>query len=278
MQQTKLMSKRELTLTAIILTLMSPAILATGAFAQPPSNDDFDNATVIPSLPFSDSISTVEATTAADDPDCFGNGHSVWYSFTPDEDVLVTAFASGSGYAATLSVYTGSRGGLEQIDCEATPAGNTSVHIRFDAIAGETYYFMVASSGEQGDSGGNLVFNVEGAQPFDVEISIDPTGKVSPSTGLVTVSGTVSCSGPSGEFQVSGDATQRAGRVTIQGSFIEGFFSCTGGEEPTPWSATFEGDNGRFVAGRASVTVSAFGCGPDTCDFDEESRTVRLRG
>jgi hypothetical protein len=260
--------------TMLILILIAPAILTTGAFAQPPSNDDFDAATVIPSLPFSDSISTVEATPAEDDPDCFGTGATVWYSFTPDEDVSVQANTFGSDYDTTLSVYTGSRGSLEQIACNDDFQGVQSLII-FDAIAGQTYFFMVGSFA--GGPGGNLVFNVDEAPPpFDVEVSINPTGEVSPRTGQVTVSGTVSCSEDSDIF-LSGEVTQRAGRVTIQGFFFDSV-SCAGGEEPTPWSVPFEGQNGRFVGGRASVIVVAEGCGIITCDQDQESRTVRLTG
>jgi hypothetical protein len=245
--------------------------LTTGVFAQPPTNDDFDNATVIPSLPFSDSINTEEATTAADDPDCAGNDHTVWYSFTPNEDVTVQANTRGSDYPATLSVYTGSRGSLEQIACSVR---NGTAEIFFDATAGETYFFMVGSF--SGGSGGNLVFNVDIGSPFDVEVSVNPTGNVNPKSGVVTISGTVLCSEDSDVF-VHGDVSQRAGRVIIKGSFDESVF-CTGGEEPTPWSATFEGQNAIFVAGRASVTVSASGCNPVSCDFDQESTTVRLIG
>jgi len=52
-------------------------------------------------LPFTDFITTFDATTAADDPSC--NGHSVWYSFTPTRDVPVKADTSGSDYATTLT-------------------------------------------------------------------------------------------------------------------------------------------------------------------------------
>jgi hypothetical protein len=60
-----------LTVPALVLLAASPAI------AQPPANDDFDNATVVPGLPFTDQLNTTEATTAADDPDCFGQGATV---------------------------------------------------------------------------------------------------------------------------------------------------------------------------------------------------------
>jgi hypothetical protein len=264
--------------TAIIASLIliaSPSILTRGAFAQSPSNDDFDSATVVPSLPFSDSVNIEEATTAADDPQCSGNDHTVWYTFTPSEDVSVMANTFGSDYDTTLSVYTGSRGSLEQIACNDDFQDIRSL-IVFNAIAGQTYYFMV---GRYPDTvNGNLVFNVEVAPPpYDVEANINPTGNVKPKTGEVTVSGTVSCSEDS-DLLLFGVATQRAGRVNIQGFFGSESVSCAGGQEPTPWSFTFEGRNGIFVAGRASVTVDVFGCGAITCDQDEVSRTVRLTG
>src|SRR5215211_1064543 len=48
-----------------------------------PANDDFNSAQVAPSLPFTASLSTVAATTSADDPDCVGTGPTVWFAFTP---------------------------------------------------------------------------------------------------------------------------------------------------------------------------------------------------
>jgi hypothetical protein len=108
--------------------------------------------------------------------------------------------------------------------------------------------------------------------PLEVQLAINPTGTANSREGEVTVSGTVECSQDS-EFQISGEVNQRAGRATITG-FISEPISCTGGEEPTEWTATVQGDNGRFVAGRATVTVTA-DC---DCNVDKVSTTVRLRG
>src|SRR3954469_312907 len=83
--------------------------------AAPPPNDDFDAATVISSLPFSDGIDTSPATTAADAPYCAGTGASVWYRFTPTQDVDVQADTFGSSYDTTLSAFTGSRGSLTRV-------------------------------------------------------------------------------------------------------------------------------------------------------------------
>jgi hypothetical protein len=129
------------------------------ALAQP-ANDDFDSATVISALPFTDSISTADATAAADDPSCTGNTFSVWYSFTPTRDTPIRADTAGSDYATALGVYTGSRGALSEVACE--PFGG---QVAFTASASTTYFFMVA--GAFGGPGGNLVFRVNPPPPND---------------------------------------------------------------------------------------------------------------
>ena len=130
----------------------------------PPANDDFDNPTVVGGVPFTDSITTADATTAPDDPSCNGNGHSVWYSFTPTRDLPVKADTAGSDYATTLGVYTGPRGALSQVACASSPA-----QVTFNAAAGTTYFFMIASA--SGGPGGTLVFNVTEGPPPNDEIS-----------------------------------------------------------------------------------------------------------
>lgn len=68
-----------------------------------PANDDFDDAVVITELPFTDRVNTSAARTSHDDPlndeSCgFGSvcGHTVWYQFTPTQDMRVNASTSGS--------------------------------------------------------------------------------------------------------------------------------------------------------------------------------------
>src|SRR6266536_2358707 len=72
----------------LLLTLLN----VPPALAQP-ANDDFDSAAVIGALPFTDSISTAEATTADDDPFCNGNEHTVWYSCTPTQNTTLATSA-----------------------------------------------------------------------------------------------------------------------------------------------------------------------------------------
>jgi hypothetical protein len=259
--------------TALLL-LAVPALLllaASPAIAQPPANDDFDSATVVPGLPFTDQLDTTEATTAADDPDCFGQGATVWYSFTPTTDLRVDANTLGSDYDTTLSVYTGTPGALTQIACNDDAAGSLQSRVRFDATAGETYFFMVGSFG--GGPGGNLTFNLDVAPPpLELGLTIDPTGSVVPSKGVATISGTVTCSQPA-SVGVEGRMEQRVGRLLIHG-FFSAFVECT--PPATAWSATVEGENGLFVAGRAQVDAFAFAFDEEA--FAEASATVQLRG
>jgi hypothetical protein len=124
----------------------------------PPPNDAFGSASVAPSLPFSATVNTVEATAAVDDPSCSGNNTSVWYAFTPVISAPLTVETFGSDYDTTVSAYTGTQGALTQVACNDDAGAGLQSQIRFPASAGTTYYFMVAGTG-----GGNLVFTIDGA-------------------------------------------------------------------------------------------------------------------
>jgi PKD repeat protein len=149
------------TVRGLLVLLLGLAVFlpAQAALAQTaPANDDFGNATVVNTLPFTDNIDTTSATTAPDDPTDCPNSASVWYSFTPSQTEAITATTAGSSYDAVISAYTGARGNLHFFDCTA---GNASPQMTFIANAGTTYFFMVASFG----SGGQLVFNLTAPAP-----------------------------------------------------------------------------------------------------------------
>ncbi len=261
-----------------VFAMLLVLVLGLGYFsialaAQPP-NDDFDAATVITGLPFTDQIDTSEATTGFDDPECAGNGHTVWYAFTPGQDMRIAADTFGSyfDFDTTLSVYTGTRGDLTQIACNDDTNGLQS-RVVFDATAGETYYFMVGAYYDQ--PGGDLVFNVDlGPPPLEFDLFVNPLGQVKASSGSVILSGVVNCSRPA-FVDVYGGAQQRAGRVIIQGYFYT-FVECNG---ETPWSTIFSGENGIFKAGQLNVEASSFAY-TDDGEFaeDYEGLNVRLRG
>ena len=238
-----------------------------------PANDDFDNATVITGLPFTDTLNTSEATVASDDPlnddTCgFGSigGHTVWYQFTPAESMPININTSRSDYDPNVFVYTGTRGTLTRVTCNFLEASTS-----FDALAGETYYFLVGPS--DGNPGGTLVFKVD--RGLEVAVTIDPVGRVSPSTGVVVISGTVTCS-QSAFFEVGGAVQQRKAS-TGQGGFLASG-NCDG---VTRWEGELVTEERRFVGGPAEVSAGAL----FTADATSEERqggpvsaTVRLRG
>jgi PKD domain len=123
----------------------------------PPQNDDFANATVIGSLPFSDSIDTSAATIEPSEPtpSC-GYGQpagSAWYAFTPSSSASYTLGIPFSLFSTEVAAYTGSGlGSLSELKCWAFASAMT-----FHAQAGQTYYFQVGGVfGGRGTLGINL--------------------------------------------------------------------------------------------------------------------------
>jgi hypothetical protein len=267
---------RRSSVRALLAALAAAALalsVTTPVLAQAPSNDDFDNATTIPGLPFSDSLNTAEATTAADDPDCVGNGHTVWYSFTPAADVEVSASTFGSDYDTTLSAYTGARGTLTQIACNDDSGGLQS-RILFQANAGETYHLMVGSFFDS--PGGNLVLSVDEAPPpLSLALTIDPTGSVS-RAGVATVHGTVTCSREAPGVSILGTIRQQVSKKVAAVATYSATVDCAG---TSAWSASAAGETAPFKRGNAQVTasVSYFDQGRGEIVRARASRTVRLQ-
>lgn len=243
--------------------------------AQIPANDDFDDATVITTLPFIDNLNTSEATTEAGepaDPDdpavCFVGGHTVWYQFTPSEDMRINANTFGSDFDTGIAVFTSTDGALSFVLCndDAITGQFTQSNLNFDAVAGTTYYFMVGSC--CGSDGGNLVFRLDVS--VELGLTIDPTGSVNASTGEATIRGTITCAEAVSGI-LDGFIRQRIGRAFLTGGFFT-FFECDG---VTSWQVQVVADNGLFAGGRVEVTANAFAFDRD---FIRDSTTVRLSG
>jgi hypothetical protein len=131
----------------LVLALAGFVVVQAGtAFAAPPANDDFANAAVISSLPFSDS-GDLNGTTAepGDAQGCFPQApQTIWYAFTPAADMAVKADLDGSDFGVVASVYEslgGGFGGLQFLDCIGF-GGSSSLTVQ----AGTTYYYQVEST------------------------------------------------------------------------------------------------------------------------------------
>jgi len=125
------------------------------------------------------------------------------------------------------------------------------------------------------DASGNVAsgsFQVHVLPRLQMGVAIDPTGTVSSMTGVATISGTVTCSRALG-VTVSGTLSQLfANRASISGSFST-YVNCSA--PSVSWTANVTGTNGRFGAGRANLSVSAFGC-ELSCHSATAASSVRL--
>ena len=280
---------------AIVATLLAGVIagsttactkdLATGPADQPrvegvqpnvgaqvaATNDDVDNAVAITALPFTHTIDPFEATTAPDDPlgDCDIVGQTVWYRFTPTENVRVFVHTNRSrpGFWPFFAIYTGSRGNLTRFGC------NNFNGLAFDAVAGETYFFMVGVPEGETSTNLSLVFEVDVA--LKIDIALDPVGTFDPSTGMVTITGTLICS-RSTFLGLGGDLHQREASIAL-GSFFTEFNDCLG---ETPWEMQAVPTTGSVEGGPAEVSVVGNFVDSRTMEeFNQQtSGTVLLRG
>jgi hypothetical protein len=252
----------------------SEVVTCANAFSiiQPLANDDFDNATLIAGVPFTDSIDTRGATPAADDPtDCYGTNASVWYVFTPGSDTQIQVDISYSNYYAVVAVYKGTRGGLSLITCSDYPC------FTIDVIAGETYYFMVTAPY---GTGGDLVFSVDVAPPpLTIDLTIDSNGLVDKKAGVTTISGMLTSSEPASAY-VYVEVRQKAGRA-----FITGYgYAYLNGDGATPCTMQVAGDAGPFKPGKVDVrayaqgySYSGSGCGAGYFETPAVSTKVHLK-
>lgn len=151
----------------------------------PAPNDDFDDAIRITALNFTTGLNVGLATTAGDDPDCYGFRSNVWFAFTPEEDVSVAAGTFGSNYDTTLCIYTGERGNLTPVAANDDSLFADQSYVAFEALAGETYYIL-ASRWSTPHLTDYLGFTLQEVEPlpanddFDNAAVADPLPFISP--------------------------------------------------------------------------------------------------
>jgi hypothetical protein len=137
-----------LAVAAVLIPLVS-----LPAAAAPPPNDDFADATVIPSLPFTAPADTREASLEpapgcpdeTTDPSPPSDGRAdVWYQYTPTAPGFLEATLSAEYGGFTISVWTGLCGSMTLLASE-----ETSMVRRTGVIAatetGTTYYIGIYS-------------------------------------------------------------------------------------------------------------------------------------
>jgi hypothetical protein len=241
----------------IAVSILTLGFLLSGpaaVLAAAPCNNIWAGRTVIGSLPFSDTVDTTEANVGAQDPlinaDCGApaTDASVWYELTATSDANLTVNVSKSDYSAGVIVATGSPSNWSIVTCGPGL-------VIFPATTGETYTILAFDDQSDGiGNGGTLQFSV--TPPPVLTLAVDPIGTLNAKTGLVTVSGTLSCSLPT-SAQMFGEVRQRAGRQYIFGSL----FSDVSCQDVVSWSATTDSVSGVFVNGKATVHLFAYAYG-----------------
>ena len=124
---------------------------------HPFTNDDFEDAERIPSVPYTAKTNTGSAGRQPGEPtECAPTGGTAWYRYVPKKDVALIANTFSTPYLTAVGVFTGSRlGDLKLIDCDTEVKGASQA--AFSARAGKVYFIQVTAPA----GGGELTFNVE---------------------------------------------------------------------------------------------------------------------
>jgi hypothetical protein len=207
------------------------------------AGDDFDDAILIARLPFVDTRSISRATAAEDDPYCLGFGPGIWYAITPAVDTEIEAALSDHGLIAAVSVYSGTRGALQQVAC-------SDDRVRFTARGGTTYHVFVRDADER------VSLAVTGAPALTARI--DALGSFDARSGRAAIGGIVTCARP-GIVTIQGRLLQTRGPAPAEGEF-ETTILCT---DRARWTAIAIPTGGAFRGGTASAFVSATLVGED---------------
>lgn len=246
--------------------------------APTPVNDRLEEARTISSLPFSEEVDPVFATSDADDgPIAEGCGwgvtrHSVWYSFTagPDDvDMLFQGFDRKYGSNSGIAVATRSSSNWNVIAC-----GSAAVAASLEP--GSTYYVLV-------DGVDPIPFRASHLPPpptitaqFDDRATVDLSGTA------LQLSGSYECANASNAF-IFGDVLEDTGRRVRRGipeiideSSGDVELTCDGARHAFKASAV-EDNNGRFTPGRMTAEFSAMACAPGyPCYFSPFVQTPLL--
>ena len=197
------------------------ALYGKVATAAPPPNDDIANAVVVTEpLPFTHSVSTVEATLAADDPlaYCAEDGFTVWYVYRPLASGYIIADTTGSDYDTVLTAYTGTPGDLTVVACnddDPSLAPQSKVWVKVDG--GVTYYIRAGAYAYSEAPGGNLIMNLRPSRPLTVvEATVDSV-TVNPAKGSAVVRVRVQASSPIVLGFIRTFLVQSTGRGSVAG-------------------------------------------------------------
>jgi hypothetical protein len=157
-----------------------------------------------------------------------------------------------------------------------------------DITSGVKTPASLTMSGGDGDGSGSFTATCGGAEdhagnqssvthhytvvaPIAIDVQVNATGTVNRTTGVATLSGTVSCSAPTAvplRIELSQEQKQRGITITVVGS-EDITVNCSGQKA---WAAAITATNGIFVNGEAQAAASV-----DSDSLNRVTRTVRLQ-
>jgi len=150
----------------------APALSTAPPTPPAPANDNFASPAIVAGLPYTKTgIKNDGATTQSGEdlavPPCTGTGgigKTVWFRYTPSQNVSATIDTIGSDYDTIVTVFRGTAlTALTQLACDDDSGGNHLSRITsFPMTAGQTYDFQVGGfiDPNQPVAVGNLTFNI----------------------------------------------------------------------------------------------------------------------
>jgi hypothetical protein len=169
-------------------------LVLCGAAAAAPSNDDVQNATLIPNpIPQVVNGSNVGATKQLSEPNHAGyvGGASVWWMWTPPAPTRVIINTFGSNFDTLLAVYRYTGGSLPpftnlSLVAQNDQYGGDQSQVTIDALGGTTYYIAVDGWNNQV---GNITLTLQPPPPNDAYATAIPLPQALPITAGGTNSG-----------------------------------------------------------------------------------------
>ncbi len=267
------MRLRHVLVAAAIAALLVPGT-ALAAVAAPPNNDTVSGARAIASTPKTITEDTTSATTDAVDSGLNAGcgapatNASVWFTYVDRTGKGLLVDTSASTYPSGVMIVAGNpTAGGSLVACGPQLAAATG--------AAGTVYYVMAFSDTVGVAGGQLKATFTEAPPAPTATLTVAKDAVATKNGSLRMHGTYSCANAdSFNSGIQGQATQRAGRLKINGFFFIPGPTCDG--KVHPWLAVATSDNGYFAAGRATSSSTVFACGLLGCTDATVSRTLTV--
>ena len=150
----------------LALLIGSFAAPSTALAAGPPPNDDWVNATLIGSVPYSDAVDNTEATTTGDTYNyCGGGSNTVWYRIELATSARVEISTAGSDYDTVIDLYEwiDPPGAFAPRGCDDNGGPGGSSRMVADLAAGQAYAIMASSP--SGQPGGHLSLAIASVPP-----------------------------------------------------------------------------------------------------------------